>query len=77
MGRALATGISATKAGFLEALSQTSELLGPMAYHEYEGIVVDSEESVRLIANMGDSNVVRNGSLDPSAPQLLISSRGR
>jgi len=50
-------GISATKDGIVE-LCQTTHLLGPIAYHDYEGIAVDLDEQKRLVADMGTSNVL-------------------
>jgi len=52
-----AAGISATKDGYLE-LTQTSNLVGPITYHDYEGIATDLDEQQRLKKDMGDSNVL-------------------
>lgn len=42
----------------LQELAQTIHLLGPIAYHDYEGIVVDPAEEERLVADVGESNTV-------------------
>jgi len=50
-------GISATKAGFLE-LSQTAQVCGEVAYHAYEGLVVNMEEQQRIVRDLGDKKVM-------------------
>lgn len=52
-----AAGISATADGFVE-LTQNSHITGPISYHNYEGIVIDTEEQKRLVNDMGQSNVL-------------------
>lgn len=52
-----AAGISSTKTGFRE-LAQTSHIVGPISYHDYEGIVVNMDEQKRLVADLGDTNVM-------------------
>ncbi|CAL5228000.1 g11054 [Coccomyxa viridis] len=52
-----AAGVSAQRDG-LKELAQTIHLLGPIAYHDYEGIVVDPAEEERLVADVGESNTV-------------------
>jgi len=40
-------------------LTQTAMIIGPgLAYHDYEGIALDLDERERLVANLGDSNVM-------------------
>lgn len=40
-------------------LTQTAMIIGPgLAYHDYEGIALDHDERERLVANLGDSNVM-------------------
>ncbi|KAK5742832.1 hypothetical protein LTR17_003080 [Elasticomyces elasticus] len=52
-----AAGISCTKQGLLE-LAQTSHQTGPVAYHDYDGVVVDRDEQKSLIEDIGDKNVM-------------------
>ncbi|MCO5596089.1 hypothetical protein L7F22_050148 [Adiantum nelumboides] len=56
------TGISATVNGFLGALSQTSETLGEVAEHGFQGMVVDSAERESLAKDLGqkDTMLLRN-----------------
>ncbi len=42
----------------MQELAQTTHLLGPVAYHDYEGILVDPGEQDRLAADVGDANTV-------------------
>ena len=40
-------------------LTQTAMIISPgVAYHDYEGIALDHDERERLVANLGDSNVM-------------------
>jgi len=50
-------GLSATKEGVLP-FSQNAQLVGPISYHDYEGIAVNTEERKRLVKDMGDTNVM-------------------
>ena len=52
-----ATGVSSVKQGYLE-LPQTSHQIGPVAYHDYHGTVVDGGEQTSLVADLGDRNVL-------------------
>ncbi|PKX96895.1 Adducin-related protein [Aspergillus novofumigatus IBT 16806] len=52
-----AAGVSSLKQGFLE-LSQTSHQVGPIAYHDYQGVVVDRNEQKSLAEDMGDKNIM-------------------
>ena len=57
--------VSAQKEGLLP-LSQTAmSVYSDLAYHEYEGIVLDAEERERLLPNIGDKNnvILRNHGL--------------
>lgn len=56
------TGISATADGLLENLSQTSETLGPVAEHDFQGMVVDASERHSLAQDLGerDTMLLRN-----------------
>ena len=42
----------------MQELAQTTHLLGPIAYHDYEGIVVDLGEQERLQKDTGLANTV-------------------
>ena len=50
-------GLSATKDGVLE-LAQTTHIVGEIAYHDYEGIVVSLDEQQRLVRDLGDKDVM-------------------
>ncbi|PKI83960.1 hypothetical protein MVES1_001964 [Malassezia vespertilionis] len=52
------TGIASTKDGFISSLSQTSSIIGPVAYHDFEGIVVDEKEQATIVKNLGDKEVL-------------------
>ncbi|KAL2844088.1 Adducin-related protein [Aspergillus pseudoustus] len=52
-----AAGVSSLKQGFLE-LAQTSHQVGPIAYHDYQGVVVDRAEQKSLAEDMGDKNIM-------------------
>ncbi|KAJ1367299.1 hypothetical protein KIN20_028183 [Parelaphostrongylus tenuis] len=49
--------ISATKCGLLP-LCQESMIIGPVAHHDYQGILVDLEERESLVKDMGSHNVM-------------------
>ncbi|MDA1100895.1 MAG: class II aldolase/adducin family protein [Proteobacteria bacterium] len=50
--------ISAQAHGLLP-VTQTAMIIGAgLAYHDYEGIALDHDERKRLVANLGDSNVM-------------------
>ena len=51
-----ASGISATSTGLLD-LTQTAHQLGPVAYHEYQGVVDDEAEQESLVQDLGEKNV--------------------
>merc|ERR1711915_590306 len=52
-----ATGVASVKQGYLE-LAQTSHQIGPVAYHDYHGIVVDRGEQRSLIEDIGDKKIL-------------------
>lgn len=52
------TGIAATKTGFLGDISQTSETLGDVAVHDFEGLVVDEGERTRMVRDIGDRDTL-------------------
>jgi ribulose-5-phosphate 4-epimerase/fuculose-1-phosphate aldolase len=49
--------VSVLKCGLLP-LTQTAMRFGRVAYHDFEGVVVDLDEQSRLVANLGDSDVM-------------------
>ncbi|GAA4342801.1 class II aldolase/adducin family protein [Pigmentiphaga soli] len=49
--------VSSLECGLLP-LTQTAMRFGKVAYHDYEGVVLDLEEQGRLIANLGDAEVM-------------------
>ncbi|KAL0482782.1 hypothetical protein AKO1_014239 [Acrasis kona] len=53
-----AAGVSCTKDGLDIDLSQTAQTVGPIVYHDYEGIAVNEEEKKRLVKDLGDANVM-------------------
>ncbi|KAH8802418.1 Adducin-related protein [Xylogone sp. PMI_703] len=52
-----AAGVSAVKQGFME-LAQTSHQIGPIAYHDYQGIVVDRNEQKSLVQDLGEKKIL-------------------
>lgn len=57
--------VSAQRDGLLPLSQHALAHYGRLAYHRYEGIVLDLEEQERLIANLGDRNllILRNHGL--------------
>ena len=49
--------VSVLKCGLLP-LTQTAMRWSRIAYHDFEGVVVDKDEQTRLVANLGDSEVM-------------------
>ena len=49
--------VSVLKCGLLP-LTQTAMRWSRIAYHDFEGVVVDLDEQKRLVANLGDSDVM-------------------
>ena len=49
--------VSVLKCGLLP-LTQTAMRCGRVAYHDFEGVVVDLDEQKRLVDNLGDSEVM-------------------
>ena len=49
--------VSVLKCGLLP-LTQTALRWGRIAYHDFEGVVVDVDEKTRLVANLGDCEVM-------------------
>ena len=56
--------VSAMKCGLLP-LAQTSMRFAKIAYHDYEGVVLNTDEQPRLLANLGDGEamILRNHGL--------------
>lgn len=54
----IVTGLASTADGYLSSLSQTSSIIGPPGYHDFEGIVVDEQEQEKIVENLGDRNVL-------------------
>ncbi|KAG9676914.1 hypothetical protein KCU99_g2141, partial [Aureobasidium melanogenum] len=52
-----ATGIACAQEGYL-ALAQTSHQAGPVAYHDYNGIVIDRGEQKSLTEDAGDKSIM-------------------
>jgi len=57
--------VSAQKQGLLPISQHALRYWGQLAYHEYEGIALDEDERVRLVANLGPHNamIMRNHGL--------------
>jgi ribulose-5-phosphate 4-epimerase/fuculose-1-phosphate aldolase len=57
--------VSAQKQGLLPLSQHAMRFYGRVAYHDYEGVVLDADEKVRLVANLGtqDSIILRNHGL--------------
>src|SRR5947207_9529747 len=49
--------VSTLKCGLLP-LTQTAMRWGRIAYHDFEGVVVDLDEQKRLVDNLGDSDIL-------------------
>jgi ribulose-5-phosphate 4-epimerase/fuculose-1-phosphate aldolase len=50
-------GVAAQQEGLLP-ISQHALVIGPVAYHDYEGIALDLDERERLVRDLGDRNVM-------------------
>jgi ribulose-5-phosphate 4-epimerase/fuculose-1-phosphate aldolase len=63
--------VSALECGLLP-IAQTNMRFGKIAYHEYEGVAVDVDERERLVADLGDSDVMilRNHGLLTCGPSV-------
>ncbi|KAG2379287.1 hypothetical protein C9374_007426 [Naegleria lovaniensis] len=51
-------GLSCIENGFLKTLSQTSSIIGDVAYHKSEGIAVNAEERKRLQQDLGSKKKI-------------------
>ncbi|PVZ20769.1 MULTISPECIES: class II aldolase/adducin family protein [unclassified Pseudomonas] len=50
--------VSAQRGGLLPLSQHALAYYSRVAYHEYEGIALDLDEQQRLVANLGDSNIL-------------------
>ncbi len=50
--------VASSKSGLIEGLSQESSLVGPVTYHDYEGIATSLEEQGRVVKNLGPTSNV-------------------
>lgn len=57
--------ISATKQGLLPLSQQSLFALSSLSYHDYEGVALNPDEKVRLVADLGQTNfmILRNHGL--------------
>ncbi|KXI29422.1 class II aldolase/adducin family protein [Paraglaciecola hydrolytica] len=57
--------ISATKQGLLPISQQSLFALSSLSYHDYEGVALNQDEKVRLVADLGQTNfmILRNHGL--------------
>lgn len=63
--------ISSLKCGLLP-MTQTAMRFSKVAYHDYEGVAVDLDEQERLVADLGDADlmILRNHGLIVVAPSI-------
>jgi ribulose-5-phosphate 4-epimerase/fuculose-1-phosphate aldolase len=50
--------VSMLECGFLPLSQHAMRFYGNVAYHDYEGVAVDTDERARLVADLGDKNVM-------------------
>lgn len=50
--------VASAREGLVIGLSQESSLVGPVAYHDYEGLSVHTGEQERIVRDLGKSNVL-------------------
>ncbi len=50
--------VASSTTGLKVGLSQESCLIGPVAYHDYEGIATSMEEQARVVSNLGSTSNV-------------------
>jgi ribulose-5-phosphate 4-epimerase/fuculose-1-phosphate aldolase len=57
--------VSIQKEGLLPISQQALTIVGDLAYHDFEGIALDADEKVRLVADLGSKNnlILRNHGL--------------
>jgi ribulose-5-phosphate 4-epimerase/fuculose-1-phosphate aldolase len=48
------TAVSAQEEGLLPLSQHSMRVLGSLAYHDYEGVVLDEDEKTRLVRDLGD-----------------------
>lgn len=56
MHTAVVSAVSSMKCGLLP-ICQEAMIIGPIAYHDYQGIVSDEEERESIVRDLGDKNV--------------------
>ncbi|CAK5017149.1 unnamed protein product [Meloidogyne enterolobii] len=54
---AVVAAVSAMKCGLLP-ICQEAMIIGPVAYHDYQGILTDDEEKKSIVSDLGDKNVM-------------------
>uniref|UniRef100_A0AC34Q261 Class II aldolase/adducin N-terminal domain-containing protein n=1 Tax=Panagrolaimus sp. JU765 TaxID=591449 RepID=A0AC34Q261_9BILA len=57
MHTAIVSAVSSMKCGLLP-ICQEAMIIGPVAYHDYQGIVCDEDEKASLVKDLGDKNVM-------------------
>uniref|UniRef100_A0AC35FTX3 Class II aldolase/adducin N-terminal domain-containing protein n=1 Tax=Panagrolaimus sp. PS1159 TaxID=55785 RepID=A0AC35FTX3_9BILA len=57
MHTAVVSAVSSMKCGLLP-ICQEAMIIGPIAYHDYQGIVSDEEERESIVHDLGDKNVM-------------------
>uniref|UniRef100_A0A914EHP8 Class II aldolase/adducin N-terminal domain-containing protein n=1 Tax=Acrobeloides nanus TaxID=290746 RepID=A0A914EHP8_9BILA len=57
MHTAVVSAVSSMKCGLLP-LCQEAMIIGPVAYHEYQGILDEEEEKESIVRDLGDKNVM-------------------
>ena len=64
--------VSATREGVLPISQQSTFVLASLAYHDYEGVALNSEEKPRLVRDLGDKNffMLRNHGLLTVGPTI-------
>jgi ribulose-5-phosphate 4-epimerase/fuculose-1-phosphate aldolase len=64
--------ISATKDGLLPLSQQSLFALSSLSYHDYEGVALNPDEKVRLVADLGQTNfmILRNHGLLTCGPTI-------
>ncbi|MDB5409832.1 MAG: class aldolase [Rhodospirillales bacterium] len=52
------SAVSALECGLLPVTLESMGFIGKVGYHDYEGVTVEDDEGPRLVADIGDSNVL-------------------
>ena len=53
---AVVAAVGSMKCGLLP-ICQEAMIIGPVAYHDYQGILTDDEEKKSIVNDLGDKNV--------------------